>query len=167
MLSFYCPNNFVENNHWSKYTLAVKPRWAQIPSIGISTPEQVIYWTFFFYHFSKFFHWDFFLHWLFIWLFLSAHLRNEGINALSLFIVTSSMLMFERHLRKISANTSELASTTININIVWKWQLAHKGATWTNLEYLDKTGNIRLRHPSIVPVAVSGVAFDICLEILI
>ena len=35
-----------------------------------------------------------------------------------LFIVTSSMLMFERHLRKISAKTSELASTPININIV-------------------------------------------------
>ena len=26
---------------------AVKPKWAQIPSIGTDTPEEVIIWTFF------------------------------------------------------------------------------------------------------------------------
>ena len=108
---------------------------------------------------------ELFVLWLFIGTFLS---EQECIVYFYnwLFIVTSSMLMFERHLRKTSAKTSELASTPININIVWKWQFAHKGC-WSNLDYRDKTRDIRLRHPRIVPVAVSGVSYDICLEILI
>ena len=74
-----------------------------------------------------------------------------------LFIVTSSMLMFERHLRKTSATSTSTLSENDNL---------HKKGCWSNLEYRNKTRDIRLRHPGIVPVAVSGVAFDTCLRFL-
>ena len=76
---------------------------------------------------------------------------------------TWNMLMLERHFRKTRAKRRDAASTVTKSNIVWKVENAR---CWRILDHLDKTRNIRIRHPKIVEVAVSGIALNILCEII-
>ena len=78
--------------------------------------------------------------------------------------VTWNILMLERYFRKTRAKRRDAASTVTKSNIVWKVDNAR---CWRILDHLDKTRNIRIRHPKIVKVAVSGITLNIFCEIII
>ena len=73
--------------------------------------------------------------------------------------------MLERHFKKTRAKRRDAASTVTKSNIVWEEQVENTGC-WRILDHLDKTRNIRIRHPKIVEVAVSGITLKILCEII-
>ena len=92
---------------------------------------------------TTFFHWGFF---------------GASCIFIELNFVTWNMLMFERHFRKTRAKRRDATSTVTKSNMVWK---VDNAGCWGILDHLDKTRNIRIRHPKIVEVAVSGIALNI------
>ena len=76
---------------------------------------------------------------------------------------TWNMLMLERYFKKTRAKRRDAASTVTKSNIVWK---VDNAGCWRILDHLDKTRNIRIRHPKIVKVAVSGITLNIFCEII-